>query len=97
MLLFVTIKVSVYDFTRYGTLEGKVERISPTTFADDEGHRYYSGRIKLNNTHLGSNPEQNLLLPGMTVQADIITGKKSILNYLVKPVHVSLQSALTER
>ncbi len=91
------IKVSAFDFSRHGVLEGELEFLSATTFADENNQSFYKGRIKLDKDHVGADPARNLILPGMTVEADIITGKKSILAYLLKPIHTSLDTAFRER
>jgi adhesin transport system membrane fusion protein len=91
------VKVSSYDFSRYGSVSGVLEFISATTFDGPNGERFYRGRVALDKNYVGSNPEQNVILPGMTVMADIITGNKTILQYLLKPVHRALLSSFSER
>ncbi|PCJ25059.1 MAG: secretion protein HlyD [Rickettsiales bacterium] len=93
----VNVKISSYDFSRYGTLDGKLEYISATTFAADDGSRYYTGRVSIAKNYIGSNPKRNIIIPGMTAQADIVTGSKSILIYLLKPIAVSIQTSFSER
>jgi HlyD family secretion protein/adhesin transport system membrane fusion protein len=94
----VQMKVSSFDFARYGTIDGVLQSISPTTFEDEaEPAPYYLGRIALRKNHLGDDPRLNRILPGMTVEANIVTGSKTILAYLLKPIHTSLSSALSER
>ncbi|MAR56976.1 MAG: secretion protein HlyD [Rickettsiales bacterium] len=92
----VEVKLSSYDFSRYGSVSGTLEHISATTFSGPQGERYYQGRLSLTQAHLDHNPEL-MIMPGMTVMADIITGEKTILQYLLKPIHLSLQTAFTER
>lgn len=92
----VQLKFSSYDFSRYGGIDGTLESISATTFAGDQGQRYYLGRISMDNAFVGGN-EAYQAMPGMTVMADIITGNKTILQYLLKPIHLSLNGAFTER
>lgn len=92
----VQVKFSTFDFSRYGSLPGKLDRISATTFSSEDGERYYQGRILLDRNYVGSNP-QNIILPGMTVMADVITGQKTILQYMLKPIHISLKTAFKER
>lgn len=92
----VQVKFSTYDFSRYGSIQGKLSHISATTFSGENGERYYQGLVVLNKNYVGKN-KSNLILPGMTVMADVITGKKTILQYLFRPIHVSLITALTER
>ncbi len=91
------VKVSAFDFSRYGVIEGTLEFLSATTFVDENDRSFYKGRISLSQDHVGPNPNLNLILPGMTVEADIVTGEKTVLAYLLKPIHTSLNSALRER
>ena len=93
----VTLKVTAYDFSRYGTLEGVLHGISATTFSGERGERYYKARIKLSKNYLGNDPKWNLILPGMEVMADVVVGDKTIMQYLLKPIHVSMSGAFSER
>lgn len=90
-------KFTAYDFSRYGSLSGQVTQISPTTFLDPQGRPYYKGVISLEKGYFGDDPSQNMILPGMTVEAGIKTGSKTILQYLLKPIFASGQKALRER
>ncbi len=91
------VKVSAFDFSRYGVIEGNLAFLSATTFVDEQNNSFYKGRIILSQNYVGSDSKRNLILPGMTVEADIITGKKTVLAYLLKPIHNSLNSAFSER
>ena len=91
------IKVGSYDPQRFGTVEGTVARISPSTFFDEENQPYYKAQISLAKMYLGNRPEKFKLIPGMTVQADIRTGEKTVLDYLLKPVYRGFQNAFQER
>jgi HlyD family type I secretion membrane fusion protein len=91
------IKIDTYDFARYGAVRGTLISISATTFQDDNGRPYYKGIIKLDRVYAGHNPKANPITPGMTVQAEIVTGSKSVLAYLLKPITTTLQSGLRER
>lgn len=88
------IKFTAYDFVIYGGMEGLVEHISADTIMDEEGEPFYNVRIR---THEPMLDEDKPIIPGMTVEADILTGKKTILAYMVKPVLRAKQYALTER
>lgn len=92
----VQVKFSTYDFSRYGSVQGQLKRISATTFSGENGERYYQGLVVLNKNYVGNNPA-NMVLPGMTVMADVITGEKTILEYLLRPLQVAAQTAFTER
>jgi HlyD family secretion protein/adhesin transport system membrane fusion protein len=93
----VVVKVQAFDYARYGTLEGTLAQISATTTPDDRGEPWYAGRIALAAEHVGHNPAVNRLKPGMTVQADIVTGGKTLLQYLLKPVHSAMSESFRER
>ncbi|MAE50702.1 MAG: secretion protein HlyD [Micavibrio sp.] len=92
----VQVKFSSFDFSRYGSVKGHLKKISPTTFSGDTGERYYQGQVLLEQNYVGNNPD-NIIIPGMTVMADVITGEKTILEYMLKPIHIALRTAFTER
>ena len=92
--LKATVKLSAYDFVIYGGLEGTVDSIGADTMVDEKGNAYYIVRIKTNKTSLGKNMP---ILPGMVAEVDILTGEKSVLSYLLKPVLRAKSRALTER
>lgn len=93
----VEVRVSSYDFGRYGSVAGELETISATTFVGERGERFYRGQVRLERNYVGNDPTANTILPGMTVMADIITGEKTILDYLLKPIQQSIKTAFTER
>lgn len=93
----VKVKVAAFDYARYGRVEGTLASVSPTTFFDADKIPYYQGRVTLTSNHVGDGVRQHLLLPGMTVQADIITDQKTVLQYLLKPIYTTLDGALRER
>lgn len=88
------VKFTAYDFVVYGGLEGVVERIGADTVMDEEGNPFYEIRVR---THEVGMAVDKPIIPGMTVEVDILTGKKSVLAYLMKPVLRAKQYALTER
>ena len=90
-------KFTAYDVSSYGSLEGSIVRMSPTTLLDSDGVPYYMGHVKLDKDYLGNNEKMNLILPGMTLEADIRTGSKTVLQYLLKPIFKSGRQALRER
>ncbi len=91
------IRVGSYDPQRFGVIEGTVNRISPSTYLDEENQPYYKAQITLAKKYLGAKPEKYKLIPGMTVTADIRTGEKTVLDYLLKPVYRGFQNAFQER
>lgn len=93
----VRVKVVTYDYARYGGITGELRSVSPSTFLDEKGVPYYLGIISLDRGYVGYDPERNRVLPGMTVQADINTGKKTLIAYLLKPVYSSVSESFRER
>lgn len=93
----VTLKLVAFDFARYGAITGRLLDISPSTVKDATGEFSYEAIISLDRLHMGDDPQRNVLLPGMRVQADIRTGEKTVLAYLLKPIHTSLKQAFRER
>lgn len=88
------VKLTAYDFTIYGGLHGVLEHIGTDTITDEKDETYYLVRIRTNDEGF----DRSLpIIPGMTAQVDILTGKKTILSYLLKPILRAKQNALTER
>ncbi len=88
------IKLSAYDFAIFGGLDGEVQMISADTLTDDDGNTYYLVRVRADETRLDDGLE---IIPGMTAQVDIITGKRTVLEYLLKPVLRARDQAMRER
>ncbi len=88
------VKLTAYDYTIYGTLDAKVESIAANSTVDEKGNAYYIVRVRTDKTSLGKGLP---IIPGMMAQVDILTGKKTILSYLLKPVLKAKSYALTER
>lgn len=91
------IKVSAYDFSIYGGAEASVVFVSPSTILDEEGESYYLVRLETDQPYLGTVEAELPLIAGMTVSVDILTGKKTVMDYLLKPVLKAKNRALTER
>jgi adhesin transport system membrane fusion protein len=92
------VKITAYDFTIYGGLEGKVVVISSDSTVDEQTKEsYYLVTIKTEQGTLRTGKESMPIIPGMVASVDIITGKKSVLSYLLKPIVKARQEALRER
>ena len=88
------VKFSAYDFAIYGGLNAVVEVIGADSVIDERGNAFYMVRLRTDKSRLG----QGLpIIPGMVAEVDILTGKKSVLSYLLKPVLKAKQAAFTER
>ncbi|HUI96778.1 MAG TPA: HlyD family type I secretion periplasmic adaptor subunit [Xanthobacteraceae bacterium] len=98
------VKISAYDSNVYGHLKGKVERISADTIADEKSpnkdekaETFYRVMVRTDTNHLGS-PEHPLpIIPGMVATVEILTGHKTVLDYLIKPARLLREEALRER
>ncbi|MCF6765051.1 HlyD family type I secretion periplasmic adaptor subunit [Thiotrichales bacterium 19S3-7] len=91
----VIVKIMAYDYARYGSITGTLAAISATSFKDEKGNAYYKGIVALDSQNV--NHPDNKLKAGMTVEADVITDQKTILQYLLKPIHTTLESSFYER
>lgn len=91
------VKFTAYDFSIYGSLEGKVTLISADTMTDEEGNSFYIVSIKTDKNYLEFEGEKHDILVGMVANVDIITGKKSVLDFILKPILKVQQAALRER
>ncbi|WP_233492879.1 HlyD family type I secretion periplasmic adaptor subunit [Chromobacterium sp. ATCC 53434] len=89
------VRFTAYDFTIYGGMEGSVAEIGADTITDEKGNAFYIVKVKTQGSRLGR--EKLPIFPGMVAQVDIMTGKKSILSYLLKPVLRAKAEALRER
>lgn len=93
-----TVKVTAYDFSIYGGLSGQVRNISADSIYDEtERQAYYIVVIETERAFIEKNGRQLPIMPGMICDVEIITGRKSILSYLFKPVLKAFDEALTER
>lgn len=90
------IKVSAYDYSIYGGMNATLTFISPSTFLNDRKEAYYLVRLETESPYLDAEHEKLPLIAGMTVSVDIMTGKKTLLNYLLKPIIKAKTIALTE-
>jgi len=92
------VKFTAYDYTIYGGLKAKLEQIGADTITDeDKKTTYYVIKLRTERSHLGTDEKPLLIIPGMVASVDIITGKKSILSYLLKPIIRARAEALHER
>ncbi|WP_428608280.1 HlyD family type I secretion periplasmic adaptor subunit [Sedimenticola sp.] len=91
------VKFSAFDFAIFGGLEGRLEHISADTIKDDEGKSFYLVRVRTEHNQLGSESKPLNIIPGMQAEVDILTGKKTVLSYLLKPVLRAKERALRER
>jgi adhesin transport system membrane fusion protein len=89
-----TVKFTAYDFSIYGGMDATVENISPDTTVDERGNAFYLVRVRTSQADFG---DKLPIIPGMTAEVDVLTGRKSVLSYLLKPVLKLQAYALRER
>lgn len=92
------VKITAYDFARYGGLTGKVEHISADTTQDEEGNSFYLIRVRTDASSIKNKKDEEMpIIPGMLTQVDVITGKRTILEYILNPILRANEAALRER
>jgi adhesin transport system membrane fusion protein len=93
-----TVKVTAYDFSIYGGLKGKVQQIAADSVYDEaERQAYYIVLVETDRSYIEKNGQRFPILPGMICDVEVITGSRSILSYLFKPIGKALGEAMTER
>jgi adhesin transport system membrane fusion protein len=90
------VKFSAYDFSIYGGLKGKVKHVSADTITDDRGNSFYLVKILTDKSFLLKNGKPLEIMPGMTVDVDILTGKKTVMDFILKPILKVKQNSLGE-
>ena len=99
--LDATVKVTAYDYSIYGGLPATLEEISADTITDDtpgkQSEKFYKIKLRTKRNYLGTEEHPLPIISGMTAQADILTGKKTVLDYLLKPILKARQRAKRER
>jgi adhesin transport system membrane fusion protein len=93
----VRIKISTYDFLRYGVLEGTIAQISADTTQDPEEGPYFRLVVEPARAYLGEGPELLPIMPGMVAQVDVLTGRRSLLTSVVEPLLRIRDEAFRER
>ena len=93
----VLVKVTAFDYARYGGIKGKVKSVSATTFTDEKNNPFYRVFISLQKQYVGGTAKKQMITPGMMVQADIETDEKTLLQYLIKPIYIALHDSFHER
>lgn len=96
-----TVKITAFDYSIYGGLPGIVEYISSDTLKDDKDPKqeaFYQIHVRTHQNYLkGKDGKHLYIIPGMTASVDILTGHKTVLDYILKPILKAKQSALRER
>ena len=93
----IMLKISTYDFNKYGGIKSQLTSIAPISSQGRDGVVYFRGLASLSRNYLPSTRGQLRVIPGMTVEAEIKTGSKTVAEYLLKPITMSAKQALRER
>lgn len=91
------VKITAYDFSIYGGLKGKLVDISPDTVTNEDGESFYRVRVRTKESNLKRKGEILPIIPGMVAGVDILTGEKTVMEYLLKPFIKTLDEAMNER
>ncbi len=91
------VKITAYDFSIYGGLKGAVTNISPDAVTDEEGNSFYLVRVRTEENALKRAGEVLPIIPGMVASVDILTGEKTVMEYLLKPFIKTMDNAMNER
>lgn len=93
----VNLRVTSYDYARFGVAKGSLKLVSASSVVGTDSRPYFRGLVELKNPYVGDVPGINLLKPGMSVEAEILTGDKTLLAYLTKPLIDVLSKSFRER
>ncbi len=91
------VKLTAYDYALYGTLKGRVVRIGADSIIDDQGNTHFPVDVKGDVNWIESDDKRLPVLPGMVAQVDIVTGHKTVFDYITKPIHRTATGAFGER
>ncbi|KZK95137.1 MULTISPECIES: HlyD family type I secretion periplasmic adaptor subunit [unclassified Pseudovibrio] len=93
----VTVKITAYDYSIYGGLKGKLERIAADSTKDEQGNRFFKVNVRTDKNYLGTETDPLPIIPGMVASIDVLTGFKTVLDYILKPINKVRSEALRER
>ncbi len=93
----VNLRVTSFDYARFGVAKGTLKRVSASSVVGDNNLPYYKGLVELSNPYVGGVPGRNPLQPGMSLEAEILTGQKTLLAYLTKPLIDVISLSFHER
>ncbi len=93
----VNLRVTSYEYSRFGFVKGTLKRVGASSIVAEDKASYYKGLVELERPYVGDVPGRNLLQPGMKVEAQILTGEKTLLAYLVKPLIDVVSMSFHER
>ena len=92
-----TVKVTAYDFSIYGGLDAVLELISADSITDERGDHFFKIQVRTDKNHLGRDDNPLPIIPGMVATVDIMTGQKTVMDYILKPLKRAQAAALSER
>ena len=92
-----TVKLTAYDFSIYGGLDAVLELISADSIIDERGEHFFKIQVRTNKNHLGTDENPLPIIPGMVATVDIMTGQKTVMDYILKPLRRAQAAAFSER
>jgi len=92
-----TVKITAYDYAIFGSLDARLEQISADSIVDEKGESYFQVRVRTDKNYLGEEDDPRKIIPGMVAQVDIMTGDRTVLDYILKPILRARGMAFTER
>jgi len=92
-----TVKLTAYDFAIYGGLDAVLELISADSITDERGEHFFKIQVRTQQNHLGTDDNPLPIIPGMVATVDIMTGHKTVMDYILKPLKRAQAAALSER
>ena len=95
--LSASVKITAYDFSTFGDLKAELVRISADTIKDEKGNTFYKAYLRTKGNRLSKAKKDHPIIPGMVATVDILTGKKTVLAYIMKPILKAKTMAMTER
>lgn len=93
----VQLKIDTYNYSLYGPIDATLSDVSASSYLDEQGDAYFKGYVNLPQNYVGGNASVNRVTPGMTLVADIKTGEKTLMQYLMRPINNALNTAFRER
>jgi adhesin transport system membrane fusion protein len=91
------VKLTTYDYSIFGALDGFVSVIGSDSITEEKGEQFYVVKIELASSYVDSGKKNMTILPGMIAQIDIITGKRTIFNYIFSPLTKVMQESFREK
>lgn len=91
------VKITAFDYSIFGSLDGKVMHISPDTFFDEKKQPYFKVKLTTSNNYFAHDGRKLFISPGMMAQVDVLTGKRTVMSYILKPIVKTVKNSMGEK